>query len=801
MKKNVFLSVLKRFILLSIVSSGVIILSSCDNPSSPVPPELVLSTLKDTTVRAGDNFHLGVDVIGGDFYGMHFIWQVDNRVDTSREYRKTFNWQFSDTGLHTIVVSALNRHMLMADPETLLVRVTSHFPTISACQNDTTVLWGDTLRISPVVSDSDGIVTAIRWKTDIDSLWYSAAPAPRVFTWSRLQVGTHYILMRSVDDNSLMSATDTVIVQVKNPSSKLWILERDTTLLLLTPLPIHTVFDGPLPQKHYYKWMIDTAVIASAAADTCTVMFGNKQTGKHQVSVHLLNADSSLISSDTIGITAEYVRVKPVLSISDTTVFANQILVAALIGSQAGEVESLSFAVDSEIVKKTKGLDTLQLSFNVADSGMHTVEVFVKDPDGIESVSQKVKVMVLPGVPEVSFPADTILRGDETLQVTASVRDNNGTIVSAQWFYDGIKIDSSLFTVSYRGKETVVLSAVVQDNDSLRGYDTMIVRFNAPPALYLQRSLRDTLYCTETNPVVSASIGYTSFDKESDSLGIKVIITKNGQDTAWEFTGGRDSVSVSVNGTGVYHWLLKATDSFGSSVSVRDSFTVVISHTICFVGHSIVSGMAGDGLNGGFRSTVLKGLRENLIPYHTVKAVGPLVTPDMRAYPSDDSCYAISGARSYEMLFFLREVYKQLNADIWVIMLGANSQYSTVETRNCIAVMDTLMNRNLKSKIYILTAPPFPDVDEFYTGNYYRPYFNKSIYDSVAVRNQNGAHISVVDCDTLLTDTNMVFDSTWFSDHVHPNMNGYVRVGEKILSVMKSAENPALKEELYRKEQ
>ncbi|MBN1601585.1 MAG: SGNH/GDSL hydrolase family protein [Chitinispirillaceae bacterium] len=801
MKKGVSTNILNGIFVISVVLSGSVMLFNCDNPSNPVPPEIVLSTMKDTTVRAGDNFHLGVDVIGGDFYGMHFIWQVDNSVDTSREYRKTFNWQFSDTGLHTVIVSALNRHMLMADPETLLVRVTSHFPTINASQNDTTVLWGDTLRINPAVSDSDGVVTAIRWKTDLDSLWYSAVPAPRVFTWGRLQVGTHYILMRSVDDNNLMSAIDTVVVQVKNPSSKLHILEKDTTLQLLTSMVIHTAFDEALPQKHYYRWMIDTAVAASAVSDTFTVAFGNKQIGKHQVSVHLLNADSSLISSDTIGITVMYVRVKPTLSIGDTTVFANQILTVASIGCQPDDVDTLSFSVDSLVVKKTKGLDTLQLSFNVADSGTHTVELFVKDPDGIESGSEKVKVVVLPGIPQVKFPEDTILRADETLQVAASVSDVNGFIISAQWFYDGIKIDTSLFTVSYHGKETVVLSAVVQDNDSLVGYDTMIVHFNAPPALYLQRSLSDTLYCTETNPVASASIGYTFFDKENDTLGVKISITKSGQDTVHEFIGGRDSVTVSVNGPGVYYWLLKATDSFGSSVSVRDSFTVVMSHTICFVGHSVVSGMAGDGLSGGFRSTVLKGLRENLIPYHTVKATGPLVTPDMRAYPSDDSCYAISGAKGYEMLFFLREVYKKLNADIWVIMLGANSQYSTVETRNCIAIMDTLMNRNLQSKIYILTAPPFPDIDDFYTGNYYRPYFNKSIYDSVAVRNQNGAHISVVDADTLLTDTNMVFDSTWFSDHVHPNMEGYVRIGEKILSVMKSAGNPALKEELYLKEE
>lgn len=136
---------------------------------------------------------------------------------------------------------------------------------------------------------------------------------------------------------------------------------------------------------------------------------------------------------------------------------------------------------------------------------------------------------------------------------------------------------------------------------------------------------------------------------------------------------------------------------------------------------------------------------------------------------------------------------------MWVIMMGANSQYSTVELKNTILLLDVILTRCPESKVYILTSPPFPDVDEFWNGNYYRPYYNKGIYDSVEVRNKNGSHISVVDADTLLTDSLMQFDSTWFSDYVHPNMNGYFRIGEKILSVMRSKENPAMNMDLYRK--
>jgi hypothetical protein len=788
----------------AIVSLFVIalILFFCENPSKPVPPELSFTTINDTTVRIGDDFNVGVDVINGSYWGMHFIWHVDNVIDTSNDFKRTFNWQFGDTGTHTIIVSALDQRMLLADPETLKVTVRCRFPIIDARQNDTTILWGDTLRINPLVSDSDGTVKAIKWKTDLDSLWYSAPPAGRVFVWDRLQSGTHLIRMRAVDDNDLMSTIDSVVVQVKHPIAKIQILENDTTVQLMSPLSIHTAFQGVLPRKYFYRWMVDSTVVHKASVDSVRVVFGDGQTGRHTVKVFALNADSSTFSSDTIEVIARYVRVKPELPIKDTSVYVNvPLTIMPTLNCQPQDIDSVWFTLDNKVVKKMRTLDTLKLQFKIADTGVHIIQLHALDMDGIYSSSEKVYVIAKPGYPSVKFPADTVVRGDSTFSVSAIADDINGVISRAQWLNNGNRVDSNLFIVTYKGELSVTLSAAVQDNDSLWAYDTMTVHFNAPPEIDPHSIPNDTLFCTESNPVASTSIRYSAFDKDNDTLTIECSITKRGIDTTYSFKGHKDSVRVTVNGPGMYHWTLKVMDSFGCSTTLNDSFTVVVNHTICFVGHSIVSGMAGDGQNGGFRAMVLKGLRENLVPFHNIKAVGPLTTPDMVAYPADDSCYAISGSRAYEMHFFLRTAYKKLNADMWVIMLGANAQYSTAELRNTIAILDTISNRNTQSKIYILTSPPFPDVDEFYSGNYYRTYFNEEIYDSVAVRKQRGGHISVVDVDTLLTDTNQMFDSTWFADHVHPNMKGYVRIGEKILSVMKSAENPAMKSELYRKEE
>jgi hypothetical protein len=771
--------------------------------------------MNDTTVRIGDDFNLGVDVTNGNYRSIHFIWNVDNVVDTSFDFKRTFNWQFGDTGTHTIIVSALDQRMLLADPDTLKVTVRCRFPIIDARQNDTTILWGDTLRINPLVSDSDGTVKAIKWKTDLDSLWYSTAPAGRAFAWDRLQSGTHLIRMRAVDDNDLMSTVDSVVVQVKYPIAKIQILENDTSVLLMEPLVTHAVFKGTLPRKYIYKWMVDSTVVRDASVDSLRVLFGDGQIGKHSIKVFALSADSSVFSSDTVEINAQYVRVKPVLPIKDTSIYVNvPLTIIPMLNCQPQDIDSTWFAIDNKIIRKMRTPDTLKLEFKIADTGVHIIQLFARDMDKINSFSEKTYVIAKPGYPSVKFPADTVVRGDVPFSVSAVMSDVNGVITNAQWINNssgvitmmnwlnnGPKIDSNLFVVSYKGEPSVTLRAAVQDNDSLWAFDTMIVHFNAPPELDPYTLPKDTLFCTASNPVVSTSIRYSTFDKENDTLNIKCIITKRGDDTTSTFTGQKDSVRVTVNGPGMYYWTLEVRDSFGCSTTHSDSFAVIANHTICFVGHSIVCGMAGDGQNGGFRATVLKGLRKDLLPFHNIKAVGPLRTPNMAAYPADDSCYAISGSKAYEMLFFLRSVYNNLNADMWVIMLGANAQYSTAELRNMIAILDTIYNRNTQSKIYILTSPPFPDIDEFYSGNYYRTYFNEEIYDSVAVRKQRGGHIAVVDVDTLLTDSNQVFDSTWFTDHVHPNMNGYVRIGEKILSVMKSAENPAMKPELYRKEE
>jgi hypothetical protein len=438
----------------------------------------------------------------------------------------------------------------------------------------------------------------------------------------------------------------------------------------------------------------------------------------------------------------------------------------------------------------------------VADSGTHTIVLNVLDKDSVLSSSDTCSVTVLPGIPLLKLPfRDTTISAGDTLKVIPFTTDINGRIIAVEWYSQQTKkqLKSDQISISYSGFPVEKFNLAVCDDDSLWLYDTITIRFNLPPVIKLLVVPSDTVFCTESQPFADVLFSWSTYDRERDVMSTLFSITSN--DSSWRYEGDADSVHYRLGAVGEYHWKLTIKDSFGNTSSMNGHITLVQEHTICFAGHSIICGMAGDGLNGGFRSAVLKGLRENLSPYHKIKAHGPITTPDMGKYPEDDSCYAISGSKAYEMALFLKIAYKTLFADIWVVMLGANAGYTPTELKYTIEMVDTILGRNRSARVYILTSPPFPaDNFNFIAANEALVTFNNAIYDSVAARNENGFNISVVDVDTLLTDHNHVFDPTWFADHVHPNMAGYYRVGEKILEIMRLQDNPALKNEYYLKD-
>jgi hypothetical protein len=217
----------------------------------------------------------------------------------------------------------------------------------------------------------------------------------------------------------------------------------------------------------------------------------------------------------------------------------------------------------------------------------------------------------------------------------------------------------------------------------------------------------------------------------------------------------------------------------------------MLQRQVCFFGHSIVVGVGSStGKRGGFREDVLEGLRSAFGHQLSAKPVGPIVTGFFTDSPIDDSCLAVPSKTSYHMYDSLR-LHPALNADIWVMMLGVNGDfYNTFERFYIVSLMENIHARNPNCELYVLNGLPLPDsIDPSFSDSTTSAIhqrlldFNTYLEEKVNERAAIGWHIKLVDAFSAVSR-----DSAWvpeyFLDPLHPNDEGYVQLGAKILETM-----------------
>ena len=85
-----------------------------------------------------------------------------------------------------------------------------------------------------------------------------------------------------------------------------------------------------------------------------------------------------------------------------------------------------------------------------------------------------------------------------------------------------------------------------------------------------------------------------------------------------------------------------------------------------------------------------------------------------------------------------------------------------------------------------------PATADAHTNNVQRPWYNRNIRDSVALRESQGNATFIVEGDTVLSIGGTTYNDTLFSDGVHPNQTGYDRLGDEILRRMRGCLPPVL---------
>jgi hypothetical protein len=428
-------------------------------------------------------------------------------------------------------------------------------------------------------------------------------------------------------------------------------------------------------------------------------------------------------------------------------------------------------------------------------SGQYRTIVGARDNHGLFG-ADTMTITVKKGGPVLIPLHDTTISSTDTLHIACQASDSNGTIVKYLWNFSGSTSWTDSTTVgshllTYAGSAQVQCVVGARDNHGLIGTDTFTVKFIRPPdsLVVMIPQPCDTIFIQQKTPACSLSFSFGAVDSDLNPLTYSLSWGINATSLAVVYQGPNQSVQISGVAPGSYCWKVLAWDSFGHVISKSGSVLVLRQYLIGFVGHSIVAGLNGDGINGGFRGGVLDSLRFHLGPYERVKPVGPVTPPLMSRSIVDDSCLALISATGFEVWQSLYSIATQLTADIWVLMTGVNDDYEPIGLQYAISIMDLMHQRNPDSRIYVLDGLPRPTSDPYAT--YWLPYFNQGLADTIQVRQAAGTHVSMVEIDSALCPHG-IFTNTFLSDSVHPNQAGYDTLVRYIYTTMKKSTPTAI---------
>jgi|GEM_PF-1118602 len=764
-------------------------------PQAPDTSALVVDAVynEDSVLTLRDTLHVSLSV--EDAPETHFryclqkegSWNIDT-ID-SADYRTT--WDFPDTGLRRVVVWAIDDEGRRTHCDTISVTVSASAPRVilhgndMASANDTTIVFLE-------VADSDGLVDHFEWQVDNreNGVVFAWSDTFRV-VWTIKDTGNRVLSVTAVDNDGLRSMPDSIKILVTG-SRPGFVLEADTQVSINDTLYIRFVGtddDGVITE---YQWTEDFSAgrWISSAKDTVMQVWRLPDTGRRVFYARIVDNDGLVSAPESIFVIVTAERPRLSVSASPYVPAGDSVRITAHASDPDGSVVSYKW-----LIHRVSGVDvvattdsTILVSWGADDTGIHTVSVAAIDDDSLSSEIVVCTLRVHNG--SVIPAADTILSSMDTLLVSRIAISSDEPLMY-YWDIDGSGWGDSCtdgrYSVFYSGLESVSLVCRVRFSAGLPYQDTMNIYFNRPPdGGLLLPFMHDTLWIGMNFMPGEAAFSTPFTDPDGDPVNGIITWGRTEIDT-FEIS---DSVHLPVDSVGQYQWGLVLRDSFGNDV-VRSGVTVVgKERTICFAGHSIVTGYGGDNVSGGFRAGVVAGLRDSLASLERIRAVGPFVSEGLMAGSvADDSCFAISGSFAREMLLLMDHAYKNLTADIWVLMLGVNGSFSAIEMTSTTLIMERIFERNPHARLYVLLSPPYASL-----GSAQRRYYNNNVTNKITAPETGlvarGFAASIVRADTALwskADTFSVEPTLYNSDMLHPNQDGYNRLRDEILAVMRES--------------
>ena len=796
MKKHVsrtYVITLIIFILL-----GVIPVFQCSSPSQPVVHDVKLVAMADTTAAIKDAIVLHVHNASDNTKNVRYYWSFDGGVsfpDSTLDTVVVHRFTLSDTGGNTLYVKAIDQRGKISGPVSSTIIVKAYPPTISSLE-DMFVSLGDSLVFHANAFDTNGAITSYFWAIDDTDFSLTTPTGLLRWTWGFFQAGPHVVSVKAMDDDGLFSPVVTTRITVAPNAPRVHWLTLDTAVSINDSLALKAIADDEGGIVARYVWALNGVDFSDSTSSGSLVSVWRKpDAGRHTVRVKALNSHGVESFADSMHVIVN-LDAPSATFMKDTTIFINDTLVLRAHGADKnGRIVKYLWAKDGVLYYDTTTSDTLATVWPRGAAGKRVLKVKVLDNDTLASLPDSMVLFVNIGMPRIKPIRDTLVSIGDTVSEKIIATDTNGTITEYFWNTRGAGWDesstSNIKKIFHGTTDTQKVVVGAMDDDGNLVSDTFTVIYNNPPRqlIVTQPAPNDTVIfrladSTFARGRVPFRFKAIDIDGPGDTLRYFLYIGKKPDSLSLVYAGTDTTYTLSKADTTQYYWETVCKDRLGDSTAASGVFTCLLQKTICFIGHSIISGDGGDTVKGGFRANVLAALRKPKIAAKCFQPIGPFCTKNM-GKTSDDSCFAISGSFASIMYTMLTQGFPQLNADLWVLMIGVNKNFDSGESQGTISLLDEVHRRNPQARMYVINGLPYPNWYSYAFLDRVNAY-NTMLTDTLAVRRSQGWKIWVVDAFSLFALSDSTLNLTYSDDGIHPNQAGYDLISKAIIDTMQA---------------
>ena len=482
----------------------------------------------------------------------------------------TMKWN-AIVGTHKVNAIATDNKGLIGTSKdsTIIVKLKENIAPVVTIGVAATATTGDTVALTATANDTDGIVASVEFFVDGNSVGVVNS-APFTINWKSI-VGTHKVKAIATDNKGLTGTSTEETIQVTEnqaPTVNIEVAPTAMTGDTVTLIADAKDVDGTVASVEFF---VDGNSVGKINAAPFTLKW-NAIVGTHKViAIATDNKGLTGTSKDSTIIVKENVAPVVTIAVAPTAMTGDMVALTATANDVDGTVDSVQFFVDGAYLGTDKSAP-YSINWN-AISGTHKVKAVAIDNKGLKGTSKDSTIIVKDNVAPiitVSNPANAIT-GD-SIVITATATDADGSIDQVEFFVDGISIgtdNSSPYNKSYKttiGKHKI--KAIATDNLGLTTTskeDSITVVNNQAPVVTITTPKTaisgDEVTFTSTATDLDGTVTQVEYFVDNVSVGVDAIAPYS---IKWKTTTGEHKVKAI------------ATDNRGFTGNSADSTIIVI---------------------------------------------------------------------------------------------------------------------------------------------------------------------------------------------------------------------------------